>query len=193
MDITCDCAGELAMAKFPCKAINYGYPNKLLFLPPDGSMTVAGESPTLAEVQAAIAATGQDKLILIEEFTNGQRVESSREEETGADTADGLTTVTQVYMAITGRIKRLDESVIRDLLKTNCFDRLKMWVITTQGYIFGGKTGFTTSNFFTPLIMEGFGVAGYIPINHIYRHDQTKTDPAAQNDGFITLTNPATT
>lgn len=193
MDIVCDCDGEPTISRFPCKATDYGYPNKLGFMHPDGEMTVAGESPTLAEVQAAIAETGVNKLILIEDFTNGQRTEQSRTEESGADTPDGLTNVVSINMQITGRIKRLDESVIADLLTLNCQPRLKMWVFTSKGYIFGGDTGYMTSNFFTPLIMEGFGVAGYIPVNHVYQHDLTKTDPAGQDDGFLTLKNPLTT
>lgn len=192
-DITCDCTGELDMNRWPCKATDFGYPNKLGFMHPDGEMTVAGDAPTLAEIQAAIADTGVDKLILIEDFTNGQRTEQSRLEESGADTPDGLTNVVSINMQVTGKIKRIDADTIDELLTLNCQPRLKMWVFTSTGHCFGGANGYTTANFFTPLIMEGFGVAGYIPVNHVYQHDLTKTDSVSQDDGFLTLKNPLTT
>lgn len=192
-NITCDCAGEIDMSQFPCSATKYGFPNKLIFQKPGGSLTVAGETPTLAEIQTGLADTGDDKLILIEAFTNGQRTESSRIEETGADTADGLTDVVALFMKIDGKIKLVNEYVLKHLLELNCFSRLKMWVVTDQGYIFGGTTGYRTSVFFPPLIMEGYGVADYVPVSLVYQHDLTKTDPAGQDDGFLTLVNTATT
>lgn len=193
MDIVAGCADELEMNQWACKATDFGFPNKLGFMHPDGEMTVAGEAPTLAEVQAAIAETGVNKLILIEDFTNGQRTEQSRTEESGADTPDGLTDVSSLNMQVTGKIKRLGASTISELLTLNTQPRLRMWVFTSTGYCFGGKTGYRTSNFFPPLIMEGFGVKGYIPIAHVYQHDLTKTDDVSQDDGFLTLKNPLTT
>jgi hypothetical protein len=190
-DITCDCAAELEMNPFPCKATDYGYPSKLILQAPGGSLTVAGETPTLSEIQAGIAASGLDKLIVIEELTNGQRVESERQEESGADTADGLVNTLGVNMAIVGKIKLLDEAVRADLAKLNCNQRLKVWVITSQGYIFGAKTGYRVANFIPPTILEGFGVRAYHDINFVYKHDMNATDPAAQDDGFLDLKNPA--
>mgnify|MGYP007100042748 CR=1 FL=1 len=192
-DITCDCTGEPTMNRWACKATDFGFPNKMGLMHPDGEMTVAGEAPTLAEVQAAIADTGVNKMILIEDFTNGQRTEQSRLEESGADTPDGLTNVVSINMQITGKIKRLGPDTIDEILEVNCFPRLKMWFFTSTGHCFGGKTGYMISNFFTPLIMEGFGVAGYIPVNCVYQHDLTKTDSVSQDDGFLTLKNPLTT
>jgi hypothetical protein len=189
-DITCDCSGELIMRVFACKATDYGYPNKLIFMHPDGALVVAGDSPTLAEIQTGLADTGVDKLILIEAFTNGQRVEGERVEESGADTADGLTTVVSLNMRITGKIKLLSDVTITDLLTLNCQPRLRMWVITSQGYILGGADGYRTANFFTPTIMEGYGVANYIPVAHTYQHNLNATDPAFYDEGFKTLTNP---
>lgn len=192
-DIAADCAGELNATAYPCKAIDFGFPIMLAFMNPTGTLAVAGDAPTLAEIQAGLADTGVNRLILIEEFTNGKRLEAGRVEETGADTADGLTNVVSINMKIEGKIKRLNQTTINDLLKLNPFPRLKMWVITSKGYIFGGKTGYRTTNFFTPLIMEGYGTANFIPVDHEYQHNLNKTEDIGQNDGFLLLTNPATT
>lgn len=191
-DIVCECDGEIEIAKFPCKPTDYGYPSKLALQDPDGSLTVVGESPTLAELQAGINASGQDRVVLIEEITNGQRVEGAREEESGADTADGLTNTFGVNMAVTGKIKLINEAVRVNLAELNCQQRLKMWIITNKGYIFGGKTGYKVANFIPPMILGGFGVRAAYDLNLVYAHNLNKTDPAGQDDGFLELTNPAT-
>lgn len=191
--IVCNCSGEPEMAPFPCKATDYGFPKKLILQDPQGELTVAGETPTLSEIQAGMAASGEDKLIVIEQITNGQLVESSREEETGADTADGLTNTFGINMAVTGNIKLLDESVRADLLKLNCNERLKMWIITSKGYIFGGKNGYIIANFFSPMILGGYGTKPMIPINLVYQHNLNATDPAGQDDGFLNLVNASST
>ncbi len=188
-DILCDCADELLMNKFPCKAIDYGFPQMIILRDPNGVLAVAGETPTLAEIQAGIAAALPDKLILLEEITNGQRTESSREEETGADTADGLTNTFGLNMVVTGRVKLIDEGVRDDLARLNCLSRLTMWFVTNKGFIFGGKTGFKIANFIPQMIMEGFGVRGYYPINFVYVANLLAEDPAGQDNGFLDLVN----
>lgn len=181
------------MTKFPCKAIDYGYPTKVFLQDPDGDLTVAGETPTVAEMQAGIDAAGEDKVIVLEEITNGQRVEVSREEESGADTADGLTDTFGTNMAVTGNLKLINEAVRTDVAELNCNKRLKMWFSTNKGYVFGGKTGYKVANFIPPMGLGGFGARAMYPLNFVYAHDFTKDDPAGQDDGFLTLTNPATT
>lgn len=192
-DITCDCADGLDLVPFPCKAVDYGYPKAALLMDPNGSLTVAGETPTLSEVQAGIAATGEDRLIVIEEITNGQLVEDSREEESGADTADGLTNTFGVNMALTGNIKLLDETLRSALLSLNCEQRKQMWIITSKGYILGGKYGYKTPAFIPPMTLGGYGTRAMVPISWVYQHNLNATDPAGYNAGFLTLTNPATT
>lgn len=191
MDIVCDCAGELEFSKFPCKAEEYSFPVKLLLQHPDGVLEVAGESPTLAEIQVGIGATGVNKLIVIEQITNGQRTEAEREEESGADTADGLTDTFGINMTVTGRVKLLNEEIRKDAAVLNCQRRLNMWFVTNTGWIFGGKTGYKIANFIPPLIMEGFGVKPYLDLNLVHKINLNKTDPAGQNDGFLLLMNPA--
>jgi hypothetical protein len=187
-DIVCDCDDELSMDQWACKATDYGFPTMLGIMRPDGTLTMAGATPTVAEFQTALAASGANKMILIESFTNGQRTEADRTEESGADTPDGLTNVVSLRMKIVGKIKQLSERTCADLLSLNCFPRVKMWVITSKGYCFGA-TGYRTSNFFTPLIMDGFGQAGHIPVNQVYEHNLNKTDPSSFDLGFLDLRN----
>ncbi len=190
-DIVTTCADDLSIDKFLCAPTIYGFPNKLLFMHPDGSLTVAGETPTLAEINVGIAASGLNKLAVIEQFTNGQRVEASRDTFGGADTADGLTDVSALYMKITGKIKMLGERLVADLLTLSRQQtRLQMWVITSEGYILGGKLGYRTANFFTPTIMEGYGTQNYIGIDHTYQVNLNQTDPAGFDLGFKDLVNP---
>lgn len=193
MDITCDCSEGASIVKFPCKGVNYGFPTKLLVMDPNGTLSVAGESPTLSEVQAGIAASGEDKVAVIEEITNGQRNPGDVEQETGADTADGLTDTTAINMVVTGRIKRFDEALRTSLAELNCLPRLRMWIITSKGYIFGGATGYLIANFIPPMTMPGFGQRNFIDLSLPYQHNLNADDPAGQNDGFLTLTNPETT
>ena len=190
-DILTSCADELSIDKFQCAPTLKGFPNKLVFMHTEGNSGIAGDAPTLAEIVAGIAASGLDKMVLIEQFTNGQRVEASRDTFTGADTADGLTDVSALYFKITGKIKMLGERLIADLLTLSRQQtRLQMWVITDQGYILGGKTGYRTANFFTPEIMEGYGTQNYIAIDHTYQVNLNQTDPAGFDLGFKDLVNP---
>ncbi len=190
MDIVTTCADELSIDKFLCAPTLYGFPNKLVFMHTEGDAGIAGEVPTLAEILDGIAATGLDKMVLIEQFTNGQRTVAEQTSFSGADTADGMDDVDAVYMLITGKIKMIGERLSADLLTISRQQtRLQMWVITSEGYIFGGKTGYRTSNFFPPTIMEGFGVQNYIPINHKYQVNRNQTDPSGFDLGFKDLVN----
>jgi hypothetical protein len=192
-DITIDCAAALEMSKFPCKSEDYGYPVKFIVGHPDGALTVAGDTPTLAEIQTGIAASGVDKLIVIEQVTNGQRVSNAVEEESGADTADGLRTVFGTNIETSGKVKLLDETVRADLATLALVPRLRTWTITSGGWIFGGKKGYKTANYIAPLLMEGFGARAAHDISFIHKHNMSATDPAREDSGFLDLTNPATT
>lgn len=192
-EIVCDCAGELEMSAAPCKGVDYGYPVAVVLKNIRGTLTVAGESPTLAEIQSGIEASGVDRLIVVRGITNGQLVEANRQEETGADTADGLTDVVSINYALTGNIKLLDEVNRKHFAELNCNSRAYGWVITNKGYIRGGKNGNLFSIFFPPMLQEGFGVKSRIPINLEYVHNLNATDPMTQDDGFVLLDNLQTT
>jgi hypothetical protein len=192
-DITIDCASGLEMTTYPCVSKDYGYPVKLVIGHTEGTLAVAGETPTLAEIQVGIAASGIDKLIVIEEITNGVKSENALEEESGADSADGLRSVFGVNIEIAGKIKLLDESVREELARLALYNRIRVWVITSGGWIFGGDKGYKVANFISPMYSDGFGSRPYYNFSFIYKHNMNATDPAREDDGFLDLVNSATT
>jgi len=180
------------MDRFPknCGAINYGHPLLLLFQKPEGTLAgCSGDAPILGNFQDALTAVGDDHMILLGPITNGVRAESERQEESGADTVDGMTDVISQTIQITGKLKFLDEAVRADLEDLNCYDRLSMWIITTTGWIFGGCDGYNVANFVSTLLMDGFGTRAYIPLD--YKFMIPCHDPANQDDGFVLLRNEA--
>ena len=192
-NLVCDClvGTALELTTFPnnCGAENYGYPYKLLIMKIDGSLTgCTGESPNLANINAAIALSDEDKLVVIGPMTNGQRVESEREEETGADTIDGATNVISQTIQITGKLKFLDEDVREDLEQLNCHERLRMWIVTSENWIFGGCSGYSVANFISSLLHDGYGTRAYIPMD--YKFKAPGHDPATYEDGLKDLVNP---
>ncbi len=188
-EITVDCADDLSMDKWPCKSEDYGYPVAFVVGHPDGDLAVAGDSPTLAEIQAGLADTGVDKLILIEQVTNGIRSQNAIEEESGADTADGLRTVFGVNIETAGKIKLLNERVRSDLATLAVLPRIRTWVITSGGWLLGGKKGYKTANYISPMFMEGFGKRAALDVSFIHKHNINATDPATEDEGFLDLTN----
>ena len=178
------------MGAFPddCGAESYGFPYLLLFMKRDGELTsCTGDSPTLAEIQSAQAKSDDDKLIVVGPMTNGVRAESEREEESGADTVDNMTTTISQTIQITGKLKFLDETVRSDLEDLNCFTRLRMWVVTNTGWLFGGCDGYNVSNFISSLLHDGYGTRPYIPID--YKFKKPGKDPAVFDEDFLDLVN----
>ncbi len=191
MDITCECAEGLTHPESPCKPDNFGHPLKLVLQHEDGELTVAGENPTVAELTTGIGATGVDRLVVVEEFTNGQWLEEARQERTGADTADGLTDVDAIFMRIEGRVVRLNNEMIESFARLNCQNRVKGWLILSSGHIFGGKTGFRFSNFWPKPINEGYGTKMHIPFALVYQANLNGADLSAQNLDYLKLKNPS--
>jgi len=192
-DLICDCviATPMIMGRFPnnCGAEDYGYPYLLLFQKPEGQMIgCTGDVIGVGMIQAAIADTDQDKIIVVGPITNGQRVESERETEDGADTIDGMTSVVSQTLNLTGKLKFLDEAIRDDLEGLNCYDRLSMWVITSTGWLFGGCNGYLVANFISGLIQDGYGTRSHIPLD--YKFKVPGHDPAVQDDDYLTLVNP---
>jgi len=173
-----------------CGAIDYGYPKFLLFMRTDGTLVCAGSDgiPTKAELDVALALADNNKLIMVGPMTNGVKAEAERQTESGADTVDGQETVITQSMQITGRLKFLNEAVRADLEKLNCFERLKMWYVTSTGYLFGECDGYPVSNFISELLSDGFGTRPYIPVD--FRWITEDKNPSAQDDDYLTLTNP---
>lgn len=191
-DLICICTDTLEMSTFPnnCGAEDYGHPYLLLFMKPEGVITgCSGNGPTVAQIEALQDAADLDnRIIVLGPITNGIRTESERQEETGADTIDGMTNVISQTIQITGKLKLLDETVRDDLEQLNCFDRLRMWMITSTGWLFGSCEGYNVANFISTLLMDGFGTRSYIPLDYKFR--APGHDPAVQDDDYKTLVNP---
>lgn len=190
-NLTCVCADSLTMIDSPiCGALDYGYPKFLLFMRTDGDLVCAGSDliPTVAELQTALALATVNKIIMVGPMTNGVKAEAERQEESGADTIDGLVTTISQSISIDGRLKFLNEALIREIEKLRCFERLRMWYITHKGFLFGQCEGYNVANFISEQLHDGFGTRGYIPLN--YRFIAEDTNPAAQDDGYLTLSNP---
>ena len=191
-DLVCDCTvgTPIAMAAFPnnCGSEDYGYPYLLLFMKREGALTACtGDAPNLANFQAAQIELDENKLIVVGAMTNGTRVESEREEETGADTVDGMTNVISQTIQITGKLKFLDETIREDLEQLNCQERLRMWIISNTGWIFGACEGYNVANFISALLHDGYGTRAYIPID--YKFKAPGHDPANYDDDYLTLVN----
>lgn len=184
--ITCTCASDIHMSPFPnnCGQKDYGYPKLLLFMKPTGTAPAL----TVAAFTAAIAAAGDSHVIVVGPITNGQRSEADRQTESGADTIDGLENIIQVQHEVVGRAKFLDETVRADLLALNCYDRLKMWYVTSTDWLFGDTTGYDVANFITGLIQEGYGKKSYVPLSYRWIVDN-RTDAATYEAGFSSLIN----
>jgi len=192
-DLVCDCtvATPIAMAAFPnnCGAENYGHPYLLLFMKVDGALTnCTGDAPNLANIQAAQAEADENRMIVVGPMTNGSRVESEKEEETGADTIDGMTNVISQTLNLTGKLKFLDEEIREDLEDLNCHERLRMWIITSTGWLFGACEGYRVANFISGLIQEGYGTRSAIPLD--YKFKTPGHDPANYDINYVDLVNP---
>ena len=191
-DLVCDCVlgTPLVMGAFPnnCGAEDYGYPYLLLFQKPEGTITgCTGGVVGVGMIQDMQAETDEDRIIVVGPITNGQRVESERETEDGADTIDGMTNVVSQTLNLTGKLKFLDEEIRDELEGLNCYDRLSMWIITSTGWLFGGCDGYLVANFISGLIQDGYGTRSHIPLDYKFKVDGH--DPAVQDDDYLTLVN----
>ena len=189
---TCSCSEELLVHAIPddCNSIDFGYPYLILIQNKDAVNTIAGASPTVAEMEALILLHNQLHVSVIGPLTNGVKSEKSRQERSGADTIDGLTTVDSQIIQIDGKLISLNPTIIADLTKLNCYTRARFWFVTSKGYIWGGKTGFIAPNFWSEWLHTGFGKPSEVPVHIEYTVDRTKDYSAtAQDDDYLTLDN----
>lgn len=189
-ELTCDCDQELSMVDLPtCDNVDYGFPKFLVFQRTDGTLTCASSDnlPTLAEVQAGLADSGDDKLVLVGPMTNGLKNEAERLEESGPDTIDGQVDVLNQSLEISGKLKFLSEAVRDALEDFNCHDRLRMYYITDKGWWFGQCAGYNVANFVSEWLSDGFGTKSFIPVN--YRWIGEGKNPGVLDAGFLTLSN----
>lgn len=154
------------------------------------SMTVAvsGDAPTVAEMQAGLAATGDDKLVVLRHISNGIIDEVGSSELTDLDTESGLPEKFNIQMGITGNVKHPTEDVLLTTMEYNQQVKLRVWVIDNKGYIWGGKTGYLTNglNAFSPKKLDGTVL--FISFNLVYIADNV-SDDTRQDDDFLTLDN----
>jgi hypothetical protein len=191
---SCACSDELLIHEFPdeCGALDFGFPYLIALQNKNAVNAFGTNGPTVAQLEALNlpSVTNQTHISFIGPLTNGKKSESGRQSETGADTIDGMEYVYSQIIKIEGMLKFLNKTIIADLTKLNCYSRVRIWTITSKGYIWGGATGFIVPNFFSEWLSEGFGKTSYIPISYEYMVDRAHDYSATtQDDDYLTLEN----
>ena len=176
------------MSSFPssCTHTDFGYP-KLVLLASTSASFGWSATPTVAELQAVIATGGSD-LIVVNNIANGQKLAGEQQVISDADTPDNIPFVISEREGISGNIKWFNETIINDLEALNCHKRLRMWYITSNGYCFGGSTGYLVGNYFGDWVHEGFGNTGMIPFEFRWMREAKTTD-AVYDVNYLDLTN----
>lgn len=192
--LSCPCCSdeELMIGTIPddCGSQDFGYPYLILLQNPNAVNAFAGSVPLEAEIVALMLAADETHISVLGPITNGKKEEASRETETGADTTDGLDNILSQNIKISGKFKLLNTALLTDLAALNCFTRVRMWYITSKGYLFGGDTGFKVPNFFSEWLHDGFGTRSYVPVEFQYKVDRaTDYSATAQDDDYLTLNN----
>lgn len=190
-DIVCstECAGGVSMSSFPgdCLQVDFGFPKLVILCAPSTNIAPSGVVPSVAEFQAAISTGGSD-VVVINDISNGQKLEGEVQEISGADTADNLPEVISSMEGISGNLKRFNLTVLNDLEALNCHKRLRVWYVTNKGWCFGGKRGYLSANYFKDWAHGGFGGRSYIPFEYKWMREE-ETTGAAQDMDYLDLTN----
>ncbi len=188
--LTQTCPDDLAMNDIPdCGALRYGYPVKLVVAKPAHAIGVAGTTPTAAELELAVAASGDSHAIVIGEFANGA-TSNEITSRSGDDTVRGLVEVDSVTQSLQGKLVSLDETVRTDLAELNINRQLRVWVITNTNYCFGGTKGYLAAAFFPPVELLGRGNGYQIDLSNItWDHDIEADNVAAQDAAYADLDN----
>ena len=161
-ELVFDCTSALTKPTFPTCPVDYGQrPVKVLIMKEGGTITASsGANPTAAQFQTAIDA---DEVVVIEGITNGNIVENSATELSGDDTESGGSEKYDVYMRLSGKVKRFNEAVKRALETYTRYSTLRMWYVTDKNYCFGGTEGYKASPDFGFQSFEGVGQPTSIP------------------------------
>lgn len=187
--ITTACADALeTVTAYVCGGLKGNRINALIIGRSDMEVAVSGSSPTLSEMQAGLAATGDDKLVVLRHISNGLIDEVGSSELTDLDTESGLPERFNIQMGLTGMIKHPTAEVLTITMGYNIHPTLKVWYIDNKGYIWGGKTGYLcgSMNAFSPKKMDG--VTLFISFNLVYVADGISDDTGFDID-FLTLDN----
>jgi len=152
--------------------------------------TDASIAPTVAELQAKMgsAYTATDKIIAIRHISNGVREKTRSTEISGMDTETGGSEEFDVYMAIKGAIKTLNNEVIEITQEYAQETSLKVWAVTNKAYIFGGLDGYkcASKGKFTPPLIDGTRMR--IDFDLQYNTDQV-SDKAVHDADYLTIDN----
>lgn len=187
--ITATCTEAIAaITAYTCSGLKGNRVQSLIIGKSNMTLSVSGNAPTLSEMQAGLAASGDDKLVVLTHISNGIIDEVGSSELSDLDTENGLTQRFNVQVGITGNIKHPTEEVYQRTMEYNLQNAIRVWVIDNKGYIWGGKTGYLCGglNAFSPKKMDG--VTQHISFNLVYVADEV-SDDTAQDDGFLTLDN----
>ena len=155
------CSDALPQPNTPACGADYGERvMRIALMKEGGSFTVAASDvATAAEFETAITSGA---ITIVNGITNGHRVEQGATELSGDDTESGGTERWDVEYRVEGRIKRVDEAVLRMTEKLDRFSTLRMWFFTEKNYCYGGVTGYKVSPNFSELIFEGKGQPPYV-------------------------------
>ncbi len=187
--ITATCTEALSpITSYSCGGLKGNRVHALVIGRSNMTLAVSGAAPTVPEIAAGLAATGDDALVMLKHISNGLIDEVGSSELTDLDTESGLPEKFNVQMGITGNIKHPTQEVYLDTMGYNLNPTLRVWVIDNKGYIWGGKTGYLTNglNAFSPKKMDG--TVQMISFNLVYIADGV-SDDTAQDDDFLTLDN----
>ncbi len=156
-----NCTDALSQPNTPTCGQDYGERVvRVAFMKEGGTFSVAASDvPTAAEFETAIAA---DEITVYNAITNGHRIEQGATELSGDDTETGGTERWDVEYRVEGRIKRVDQALIRATEILDRFSVIRMWFFTEKDFCFGGVTGYKAVPNFSELILEGKGQPGYI-------------------------------
>ncbi len=187
--ITATCTEALSpVTSYSCGGLKGNRVHALVIGRSNMTLAVSGAAPTVPEIAAGLAATGDNTLVMLKHISNGLIDEVGSSELTDLDTESGLPEKFNVQMGITGNIKHPTQEVYLDTMGYNLNPTLRVWVIDNKGYIWGGKTGYLTNglNAFSPKKMDG--TVQMISFNLVYIADGV-SDDTAQDDDFLTLDN----
>ena len=187
--ITSVCTAALdPITSYTCGGLKGNRIYSLIVAKSNMTLDVTGEAPTLSEIQTGMAATGDDKLVVLKHVSNGLIDEVGSSELSDLDTENGLPEKFNIQMGITGSLKHPTEDVLLKTMEYNQNILLRVWVVDNKGYIWGGKTGYLTNglNAFSPKKLDGTVL--FVSFNLVYIADDV-SDDTGQDDGFLTLDN----
>jgi len=187
--ISAVCGDALSgITAYTCSGVGSNRIVKLIIAKSNMALTVSGDVPTVDELQTGMAASGDDKLVVLGHITNGLVDEVSSKELTELDTESGLPEKFDVLMGITGNIKSVNSDVLEQTMAYNIETTLRVWAVDNKGNLWGGKTGYLTSarNAFSPKKLDGTVIM--ISFSLVFNSDGVKDD-YAQDDGYLTLDN----